>query len=133
MTMQNDPPAADQAMNWVAIGRGLLVALAVAIVLSLLSTLLLHFTNVSERFLPWIAAFILFISVFFGGGLAAARVGGKGLFHGLLVGLGFFILMWVLGTLLFPGPSTVIGLIEKFVLTVAAGALGGILGVSLAD
>jgi len=55
------------------------------------------------------------------------------LYHGLGVGLGFFILMWVLGTLFFTGPMTVIGLLEKLILTGSAGALGGIAGVSFGD
>lgn len=137
MALQNDPHVNQtmnrMAMNWPAIGRGLLAALAIAIVLSLLSTLLLHFSNLSEKFLPWIAAFILLISAFFGSGLAAARAGNKGLFHGLGVGLGFFVLIWLLGMLLFPKPITLLDLLGKLLLTVSAGALGGILGVNLAE
>jgi putative membrane protein (TIGR04086 family) len=132
VTAKNDSPA-NPALNWVAIGRGLLIALALAVVLSLFATLLLYFSSLSAKLLPSIAAAILLISVFFGGSLAAARAGGKGLFHGLGVGLGFFVLMWVLGALLFPGPLTLIGLLEKLLLAVSAGALGGILGVSLVD
>lgn len=122
-----------QPLNWVAMGRGLLIALAVAVVLSLASTALLYFSNLSEKFVPWIAALIVFAGVFFGAALASARAGSKGLYHGLGVGLGFFILMWVLGTLFFTGPTTVIGLLEKLILTGSAGALGGIVGVTLSD
>jgi len=132
VTLQTDAPDR-RALDWAAIGRGLLLALVLAIVLSLFATLLLHFTSLSERLLPWITAAILLVSVFCGGGLAAARAGGKGLLHGLGVGLAFFVLMLVLGTLLFPGPATLMGVLEKLLLTVSAGALGGILGVSLAD
>ncbi|MEW6457802.1 MAG: TIGR04086 family membrane protein [Bacillota bacterium] len=132
MAFPSDQPA-QQPMNWIAMGRGLLVALALAIVLSLVSTVLLYFSNFSEKFMPWIAAFIVFAGVFFGAALASARAGSKGLYHGLGVGLGFFLLMWGLGTLLFPGPITVIGLLEKLLLTGSAGALGGIVGVSISD
>jgi putative membrane protein (TIGR04086 family) len=137
MALQNDPPVNQtvnrMTVNWPAIGRGLLAALVIAIVLGLLSTLLLHFSSLSEKFLSWIAAFILIISAFFGSGLAAARAGNKGLFHGLGVGLGFFVLIWLLGTLLFPEPITLLDLLEKLLLTVSAGALGGILGVNLSE
>lgn len=132
MSVQTETPAG-QALDWAAIGRGLLVALVLSVLLSLFSTLILHFSSLSERFLPWIAAAILLISVFCGSGLAAARAGKKGLLHGLGVGLGFLVLLLILGTLLFPDPLTLMGVLEKLLLAASAGALGGVLGVALAD
>ncbi|MEW6541594.1 MAG: TIGR04086 family membrane protein [Bacillota bacterium] len=132
MALPDDRPAR-QPLNWISMGRGLLIALATAIVLSLVSTVVLYFSNFSEKFMPWIAALIVFTGVFFGAALASARAGNKGLYHGLGVGLGFFLLMWGLGMLLFPGPMTVIGLLEKLLLAGSAGALGGIVGVSFGD
>lgn len=128
----SDQPAR-QPLNWAAMGRGLLIALAAAVVLSLASTVVLYFSNFSEKFMPWIAAFIVFTGVFCGATLASARAGSKGLYHGLGVGIGFFILMWLLGVFLFPGPSTLFGLLEKLILTCSAGALGGIAGITLSD
>ncbi|MCL6560695.1 MAG: TIGR04086 family membrane protein, partial [Firmicutes bacterium] len=89
-----------------------------------------HFTSISEQSLPWGTAMILAASAF-GGSLTAGReAGNKGLYHGLAVGLTFFIIVWAGAGLLMPGLA-VIGLFYKLLIIASAGALGGVLGVGL--
>lgn len=113
-----------------AVIKGTLIAVATSLFLSMGAGIVYHTMSVSEQSLPWSAAVILAVSVF-GGSLAAGReAGGKGLYHGLMVGLLFFLTMWLLAGLLTPG-MMILGLLYKLLILTTAGMLGGIVGVGL--
>lgn len=118
-------------ISWAAVVRGTAVSIIAALLLSLAAGFIFYRTSITESILPWVAAFILFFSTALGGALAAWSAGEKGLYHGLAVGLAFFVLSWLAAATLFPGPLTPLGLAEKFFLSVSAGAVGGILGATL--
>ncbi|MEW5762322.1 MAG: TIGR04086 family membrane protein [Bacillota bacterium] len=124
-------PSGPAAVNWAAIGRGTLVSIAAALILSFIAGFVFYATSITEAIMPWAAAFILFFSVATGGALAAHAAGGKGLFHGLAVGVGFFLVFLLVAAVAFPGPLAAADIAEKFFLSVSAGAVGGILGVTM--
>jgi len=124
-------PAKFAGINWVAIGRGTLASIVLALLLSFVAGFVFYATTITESIMPWATAFILFFSVALGGAIAAYGAGARGLYHGAAVGLAFFILLWLTAAFLFPGPVTAVDVAEKFLLSLSAGAIGGILGVTL--
>jgi len=113
-----------------AVLKGVLYALAVSLLLSTGAGLVYHFSSLPENTLPWLAAVILAASTF-GGSLAAGRqAGSKGLYHGLAVGLLFFIVVWAVAALFVPGQAG-LNIICKLLIIVPGGALGGVIGVGL--
>lgn len=119
------------SLNLPAIGKGVVVTLVLAVLTCLLAGAIFYFSSASERFLPWVAAGILLFSVLTGSILTATQAGSKGLLHGMGVGLIAFILLWVIAMVALPGPLAIVGILQKFVILVAGGALGGMLGVAL--
>lgn len=124
----NSPP-----LNLAAVIRGTLAAVIVSILGSAALGLVYYFTGLPEGTLPWVAAGVFALGVFVGGGLAAQMAGSRGLFHGLAVAVAFFVISWLITGLLLPAPVLFPGMLSKFLLCLIAGALGGILGVSMAE
>ncbi|MBM7855308.1 putative membrane protein (TIGR04086 family) [Desulfohalotomaculum tongense] len=119
------------SISFSAIYQGILVSLVVSAVLSVLAGAIYYLTSISESTLPWTASGILCISIFTGGVFASQRVGAKGLYHGLGIGILYFILIWVVAGFFLPGHVYLAGFATKFLLSVMAGSAGGILGVGL--
>lgn len=113
-----------------AVGRGIILALSIALLLSVCAGLFYHFSAFSEKSLPSSAAIILALGAF-GGSLAAGRqAGNKGLYHGLAVGILFFIIVWATAALFVPGQAG-LSLIYKFIVIMCCGTVGGVVGVGL--
>ncbi|WP_066635687.1 TIGR04086 family membrane protein [Desulfolucanica intricata] len=112
-----------------AVLKSTVIALAISVLLSLIGGFTFYFSDISESILPWMGAGILFLSVAIGGLLAGRRAGTKGLYHGLAVGALFFIITWLVAALILPSQVMLISSLQKLLLSLAAGSLGGILGV----
>lgn len=113
------------------IRRGLLSTLCTAFLLILISALIFHFTPISEAFLPITSLIILSVSAFVGGCVGAREAGIRGLLHGIIIGTVFFLLIAILALIIAPETLAIIHIIKKLLACVVAGALGGILGISM--
>ena len=116
-----------------SIYRGTLVSLGLSLGFSVLVGLTYYFTNLAENTMSWVATGILFISVASGSAYAAKKARNKGLFNGLGVGFTTFIIIWLLAGLFLPGHILLVGALGKLSLTLLAGAIGGMVGISLAS
>lgn len=113
-----------------AVLKGTLWTVAFSLVLSIGTGVFYHFSPVTEQTLPWFTAGILAVSVFSGSLAAGKEAGNKGLYHGLAVGLLFFLALWLAAGLFMPG-QPVLGIFYKMLISAIAGALGGVIGVGL--
>lgn len=117
--------------NFGAMIKGILFALLLSLLLSTGAGLIYHFSALPEHTLPWSAGIILACSAFCGAFSAGRQASNKGLYHGLAVGISFFIIVWITAALFLPGQAG-ISLIAKLLITSLGGALGGIIGVGMA-
>lgn len=120
-------------LNFSSICRGTLVALGFSLCFSIITGLLYYFTSLSESTMPLASAIILFVSIAIGSGYAAKRARSRGLFNGLGVGITTYLIIWILVGLFLPSNILLMGALGKLTLTLAAGALGGMLGVGWAS
>lgn len=116
-----------------SIYRGTLVSLGISVGLSIVAGLTYYFTSLSENTMSWVAASILFLSVASGSAYAAKRARSRGLFNGLGVGVITFIVLWLISGIILPGSVLLAGALGKLALTLAAGSLGGMIGVAVAS
>ncbi|MCL6477791.1 MAG: TIGR04086 family membrane protein [Peptococcaceae bacterium] len=123
------PIPGQPALHLPAIIRGSAMALALSLIGILLLGITYHFTGLMESTLPLFATVILLVSVFVGGFSASRQSGGKGLFHGLGVGMVIFLLIWVLMGVLLPAGVAFTPLMQKFFICLIGGSLGGIAGI----
>ncbi len=117
-------------VNLTAVFKGILVAMAICLLLSIGTGVFYHATLVSEGTLLLFTVFIIAVSVLSGALAAGKEAGNKGLYNGLAVGLIFFLVIWLFSELIMPGQS-MLNIIYKLLITLSAGAAGGIIGVGL--
>lgn len=111
------------------LGKGLLISL----ILCLLSAPLVYLTGIKETILPTLGNFILAIGVFWCGCYVSKSYGSKGLVRGITMGLTFFILMLIATFALNSALISFKTFLYTLALCLAAGGLGGILGIGLSD
>ncbi len=107
--------------------RGILVAIALALILSLGYGLLLSLSSMPESDL--VINIIFSLSVFTAASIISNKAGSKGLIYGLAIGLGFIIFLLILSAMLFSENISFLRIGEKVIFALAAGGFGGIIGV----
>lgn len=107
--------------------KGVLLAAALALILSLGFGVLLSFTSIPESDLSLSLIFV--ISIFIAAVIVAHQAGNKGLFYGLAVGFGFIALLIILSLILLPDSPSWLVIGEKAILALTSGGIGGIIGV----
>ena len=117
----------------VIIGMGVLVSLVVSLIAILfLSVVSLVTENLFiENYLRYIMVGVTVVSIFIGSAYAAHRAGGSGLILGITVGVVYVLISIGLGLEMTQESVSLLVLANKFLAGIAAGALGGLVGVNL--
>jgi putative membrane protein (TIGR04086 family) len=113
-----------------AVLKGTFLTLFISLLLSVGTGVVYHVSSITEQTLPWFTGAILVVSTFSGALATGKQAGSKGLYHGLATGLLFFAALWLLAGLFLPGQAGM-SIFSKLLLTLGAGALGGVIGVGL--
>lgn len=109
---------------------GLLFIIITLLALSLIFSAILAFSSVTERTLHWFLTPATLLTVLLGGLIAGAKAGQKGWYFGLLTGLGFIILSWLLSFLGFDLSPNLYTLV-MYAASLLIAMLGGMIGVNL--
>ena len=111
---------------------GTITTMGLVLIGSLLTSLLLHFSNLNEMNLPYFTYSINGLSLLIGGWIAGRKGGRKGWYFGGLTGIAYFILILLIGFLAFevtPQLNALLYLAISFIV----GALGGVFGVNMSS
>ncbi len=116
-----------------AIGAGVLVSLMVSLVaIIFLSVVSLATESLFiESYLRYIMVAVTVTSIFIGSAFAAQRAGGAGLLVGMAVGLMYVLISVGVGLEMTQEPVSLLVLANKAFAGIAAGALGGLVGVNI--
>lgn len=116
-----------------AIGAGVLVSLMVSLVaIVFLSVVSLATESLFiENYLRYIMVAVTVTSIFIGSAFAAQRAGGAGLLVGMAVGVMYVLISVGVGLEMTQEPVSLLVLANKVFAGIAAGALGGLVGVNL--
>ncbi|NLJ75823.1 MAG: TIGR04086 family membrane protein [Peptococcaceae bacterium] len=113
-----------------AIIQGIVITLVLSLVFSIAAGLIYHFSSLTEFALPWFAVGVLAVSSFIGSAGAGRNAGTMGIYHGAIVGLAFFLIVCLVGSLILTSLAAT-GIVYKFIVTTTSGALGGMVGVGM--
>ncbi|HNX28978.1 MAG TPA: TIGR04086 family membrane protein [Syntrophomonadaceae bacterium] len=113
--------------------KTLIKTLSFSLVLALITGTIVYSTSLNESLLSALGKIILIITIFSGGCLASKSHGNKGLFRGLTMGTAYFILILAATLVFVPSLLKLSSVIYTLLISLAAGSLGGILGIGLAD
>lgn len=105
------------------IGAGVVSAILVMLILSLLTAMIVYFSPIAESSLRGVAIIINAIAIFIGGYITGHLAGSRGLLLGLITAAVILLLMILLG------PNDGGNITLKVVYCLLAGMIGGIFGV----
>ncbi len=111
--------------------RGVLFAVAFTLVAFLLFACILAYTTVSESLIPLLATITEAAGALFAGFGAAKQRGNHGFLSGILAGLGYMALIWLIASLAGDGFSFGRHSLLMLLFSALGGAVGGVLGVNL--
>lgn len=115
--------------------KGFLKGLAVAIVFTVavfaVAALLIAYTNVSENSIPVISVATETIGACISGYSTAKSLGRKGFLTGLLSGVSYILIIWIIAALAGSGFYFNKHFFSMLALSTLGGAIGGVLGVNL--
>lgn len=117
--------------NWPVEVKGLGKALAYAIILGAISSLVIYYSSLEETLVNPLGKLTLIISVFLGGCYVSKSYGSKGMIRGMSLGVMFFIIMLIATLCLAPAHMDIKSFLYSLLLCIVSGGLGGILGIGL--
>lgn len=110
----------------------LIKTLAFSFILALIAGTVVYYTSLEESLLSTLGKIIMIITIFTGGCLVSKFHGNKGLVRGLMMGTAYFIIILTATFLFVPALINLPQVIYTLLIALAAGGLGGILGIGLA-
>ncbi len=125
------PGPSDNRFQPSAVFAGVVATLLVSLAAAGLVAIVVYATPITERTASTFLFALGLASLGVGAGYAAHVARGMGWAHGLVVGLAYVALSLLLQPLLFPGAWTLGGTVQRLVLGMIAGTLGGVFGVNL--
>lgn len=117
-------------INIRSVVKGIVFSVISTLLLVLLTALISYFTDISERAVSVILFAVSVVSVFTGAVLVCRSTGENGLFHGGLIGLGYFVFLLVSSVIIKREFDLNINLITMLFSNIAGGMLGGVLGIN---
>lgn len=113
-----------------AVVSGVVATFVVSLAAAGLLALAVYATPITERSASTFLFLLGLVSLALGAGYGAHLAHGLGWAHGLLVGLVYVALSLALSPLLFPGSLGFGAIAQRLVIGLAAGTVGGVLGVN---
>lgn len=115
-----------------SISMGVVTAIFIVLIGSVITSMLLHFTAIQESSMPVFTYTVSGISLVSGGYTAGRRAGSKGWYYGGLTGIFYFLIMVLIGFLAFDIAVQFTSLLYLLGMSILSG-IGGILGVNIAS
>lgn len=114
------------------LGKGLLLAFIITIILLVLFSLLLRFTSISESKLPSFNNITMIISIVLASSYVAIKIKEKGWINGAIIGLLYYLIIILINVLFIKWDNNTILLLTKLALSGVTGVIGGMIGINLA-
>jgi len=111
--------------------KGSLISIAITVVLLFILSLLLTYTSLSENSIPIIILVITGVSILIGSQLSTLHIKKNGILNGMSIGLIYIVALYLISSIIGGNFSVNIYSVMMIVISILAGALGGIIGVNM--
>ena len=112
------------------IAKGTLISLISTVIMLLIFSLILAFTNVQENTINPVIMIVTAISILIGSSIANIKIRKKGLINGALIGACYILTIYLISSILNWKFSLNLQSIIMIVIAIIFGILGGIIGVN---
>ena len=116
----------------ITIGKSVLTAYLITLILTLIYSIILAYTSVSESTIPTCMFVINILSVFIASSIAVIKIKENGLKTGGLIGLTYVLIMYLLSSITSSGFALTSYAISTIIFNILLGMVGGIIGVNIA-
>ena len=113
-----------------ALWKGLLISFIMTILILLIFSIILTFTNISEKTIVPVIIISTAISILIGSSISNIRIKKNGILNGALIGGGYILILYLLSSILNARFNLNIQSIIMISAGVVFGILGGIIGVN---
>ena len=113
-----------------SLGKGLLISFIMTILILLIFSIILTFTNISEKTIVPVIIISTAISILIGSSISNIRIKKNGILNGALIGGGYILILYLLSSILNARFNLNIQSIIMISAGVVFGILGGIIGVN---
>ena len=114
----------------IKIGKGILISFIVTLISLYIFSLLLTYTNISERIIPVCIIILTFISILLGTIISMRKTKKNGLINGAIIGGIYIILLYLISSVLNTGFAMNIYTIIMIFAGMVSGIVGGIIAVN---
>lgn len=111
--------------------KGIGISMFLSIIMILVLSVVLSFSNVKESVIMPTVIFISSFSILIGGYLVAKRIENKGIVYGSILGLIYMMILYFISSIMNFDFSLNVSAIMMIAFGIIGGAIGGILGVNL--
>lgn len=116
--------------NLIRIIKGTGFAVVITLVLLLIYSCLLTFTNIKESTMPWVVICVTALSILVGSFISSINIKKNGLTNGALVGLFYILIIYLLSSIISGNFGLTNASVIMMIASILAGAVGGIIGVN---
>lgn len=117
-------------LNMSGIGKGIVFSLVMTFIFVPIIAAVCYFCEISDRLLGLMVLAASGISVFVGAVIAAKVSKVAGIWHGAILGMGYFLILILSNTISNHGFNPDSQMITKIICVIACGMLGGIVGIT---
>ena len=114
----------------VKLGKGLLISILVTLLAIFIFSILLAYTNISERVIPIVIIIMTFISILIGSIISMRKVSNNGMINGAIIGGTYVMLHYLISSILNTGFGLNVYTIIMVIAGIISGIIGGIIGVN---
>ena len=115
----------------IKIFNGIIISFTITIILLFIYASILVYTNVSENTIKPVILFISTLSIMIGSFLSSLKLKKRGIINGVIVGIGYCIIIYILSSLWLVGFQWNMYSVLFIILSAIIGAIGGIIGVNM--
>lgn len=130
MVKMKEMPQEGAKGNLIRILKGTGIAVAVTLVILLIYSCLLTYTNINENTMPIIIIITSALSILVGSFISSLHIKKNGLTNGALVGLVYILAIYLISSIISGNFGFTISSAIMVICSVVAGAIGGIIGVN---
>lgn len=123
-------PAEGTRSNLIRILKGTGFAVVITLILLLIYSCLLTYTNINEKTMPAVVIIVTALSIFVGSFISSSNIRKNGLTNGALVGLIYILVIYLLSSIISGNFGLSIASVIMIIASIMAGAIGGIIGVN---
>lgn len=110
--------------------KGLIISFIVTLVSILIFSIILTYSNISEKIIPIVIIILTFISILIGTIIGVRKISKNGMLNGAIIGGIYVVLLYLISSLLNTGFAFNTYTILMIIAGIVSGIIGGIIGVN---